>query len=570
MDVQNSIQHHDSNALAWRRSAIAVLALQYCLLFGITIGNGPVIDEIGHLTSGVHQWKFGTFHLYRVNPPLVKWIAAVPALLGDPKFEWKHAVDSLHSRPEFAVGLDFIEVNGLDAYWYHAAGRVLVLPLTVLCGWVCFLWARDLYGPRAGFLACLLWCFSPTVLGWGSTFTPDAAASSLGCLAGYRFWKWLRSGDWVDALLCGLALGFAELAKMTWVILFALWPLLWLAWRWMLRGTDDSPRPRLRQLLVILLLGLLLINAGYGFEGSFTPLGQYEFVSESLSGEEGPDAAGNRIRGTWLENVPVPVPWNYLRGMDQQKADFEAGGNSYLLGEWSERGWWYFYIVALLFKEPLGTWGLFLLAIGSVALYRERMSRWRDEVVLLIPALTVMALVSSQTGFTIYIRYVLPCLPFVYIFCSRVVSEVAGLWMKRAALGLVAWTIISVSLVYPYELSYFNELCDGPRGGHRVLLDANIDWGQDLLRLRRWIIAHPEARPIHVRTHGFLGARHLDLPDEPPLAGKSEIPGFSPGWYAISTHHLYASNSAFTALRAREPDAMIGYSMYIYYIAPEP
>ena len=55
-----------------------------------------------------------------------------------------------------------------------------------------------------------------------SKAAPDVAATALGATACYCFWCWLREGDWHLAIICSLLLGFVQLTKMTWVILYAL------------------------------------------------------------------------------------------------------------------------------------------------------------------------------------------------------------------------------------------------------------------------------------------------------------------------------------------------------------
>ena len=52
--------------------AVAGLLLMHLAMLGwIAYWNSPVNDEVGHLTAGIYQWRFGNFHIYRVNPPLV-------------------------------------------------------------------------------------------------------------------------------------------------------------------------------------------------------------------------------------------------------------------------------------------------------------------------------------------------------------------------------------------------------------------------------------------------------------------------------------------------------------------
>ena len=56
-----------------------------------------------------------------------------------------------------------------------------------------------------------------------------------------------------------------------------------------------------------------------------------------------------------------------------------------------------------------------------------------ENLILLAPAVCLFVLVSSQTGFSRYLRYVLPCYPFVFIWMSQIFSEKAGLpaWLRK-------------------------------------------------------------------------------------------------------------------------------------------
>jgi hypothetical protein len=137
-----------------------------------------------------------------------------------------------------------------------------------------------------------------------------------------------------------------------------------------------------------------------------------------------------------------------------------------------------------------------------------------------------------------------------------------------ASACLVASTVSSL-LVYPHSLAYFNELAGGPRNGHAHLLDGNLDWGQDLLYLEKWIAEHPEARPIHVGYWGIVpidetlgqGLSQFDFraDEEPPE-----------GWYAISVNHLRRDfrmgEAKYEPFLNRQPVGMAGYSIYIYHI----
>ena len=107
---------------------------------------------------------------------------------------------------------------------------------------------------------------------------------STGALAAFLFWRWLKSPSWGKAVLAGSALGLAELTKMSWLALFGLWLLLWLFWDWPGRrelSLRDWFR-RMAQVGIVLVVGLLFLNIGYGFQGWLQPLGQFEFISGTL------------------------------------------------------------------------------------------------------------------------------------------------------------------------------------------------------------------------------------------------------------------------------------------------
>ena len=438
------------------RCAWLLLAVQAGLLAWSATRHSPNVDEVGHFVAGVSHWELGRFDLYRVNPPLVRMLAALPVVLARPETDWTGYSDSPRDRPEFRLGRRFIELNGERSLWLLTLARWAVIPLSLLGGWVCFLWGRDLWGDRSGLLAMTLWCFCPNILAHGQMITPDAGATALGLLACYVFRLWLKEPSWPTTGLAGIALGLAELTKATWIVLFALFPALWLASRvreWWTTSTSPLPpgkgplpsthlpsplggeglgvrgdrravRRHFGQLVVILLLAVYVLNSGYGFEGTFTRLKDYEFVSRSLGGTQvdAPAHGGkpNRFADTWLGEIPVPLPKNFVSGIDVQKRDFERGFRSYLRGEWKHGGWWYYYVYALLIKTPLGTWLLGLLA--GLALWWIPACRpgWREELVLIAPAAITLVLVSSQTGFNHHLRYVLAVFPFAFIWLSRV------------------------------------------------------------------------------------------------------------------------------------------------------
>ncbi|HVC98882.1 MAG TPA: glycosyltransferase family 39 protein, partial [Pirellulales bacterium] len=589
-------QHANAFALG------GVLLVHAGLLAYSAARHSPTFNELGHLPAGICHWRYAMFELYRVNPPLARMVAAAPVLaFCEPKTDWgNYQLDPL-SRETIPMGIRFAKANGPRTFFLFTVARWACVPFCLLGAWTCYRWAGDLWGRAAGWMALLLWCFNPFVLGFGALVKPDVPAAAVGVWAAYRFWKWLREPSWPLAAIAGTALGLAELTKFTLLVFFLVWPAAWLVKGvgWApptARAKDGAPHaaaPGLHararfsafsQLLSILALAVVVINLGYAFAGSFQRLTDFPFQSRILSGMPTPTRSasnainrgvaptkaqiaianaprpGNRFAGTWLGHVPVPLPRDYVQGIDRQRTDFELGERSYLRGHWQARGWWYYHLFGLAIKTPLGTLALlglscYLTVLAGVrrvgtAHHRSHHAgrdasdfaatvdtseiRWpirlANELYLLAPAVAILALVSSQTGFSNHVRYTIPALPFLFIWCGKCLSGTQGvgwpsqavragirdslsrrrLWFRTTCWTCVAASALASLSVYPHSISYFNLLVGGPKNGHNYLLESNTACGQDLLYLKEWFDRNPQARPLGVASFGWI---------DPELAG---------------------------------------------------
>ena len=575
--------------VVFRFVVVAILGVHITL---VAVGAGvhsPGWDEWGHLPGGLSHWYTGHFHYYRVNPPLVRMIAAIPILLCGVRFDCPPVSADARERPEWECAQRMVKVAGERIFWYFTLARWACIPFTFLGAVTCFCWASELYGKWSGLLALTLWSFSPAILGNAQMVTPDTGAAALGVTASYLFWRWLRASTVSRAVCAGVALGLAELAKFTWIVLFVLWPVLWITWgAYRNRTSLGEYRRGIAQGVLILGLGVYIINVGYAFEGTGRRLGEFRFVSRLLrSGNSTVERVGtsrpdNWFAGSWLASIRMPLPANYVQGIDRQKLDFEQRPWSYFRGEWRRGGWWYYYIYGLAIKEPLGTWVLVLFALVIGFFGRGYVAEWRDELMLLAPIAVVLTLVSSQTGFNHHIRYVLPIFPFGFIWVSKLARCVeSGHRKVVASVGLaLLWSVGSSLYHYPHSLSYFNELVGGPKNGHTHLLDSNIDWGQDLLFLKRWLQDHPEVQPIALAYSipaslvdpVDFGIKYVQPPPGPNarlghrLRPSAEL-GPLPGWYAIFVRPLRERDRKYAYFEHFEPVEMIGYTIRIYHIS---
>lgn len=518
-----------------------LLAIQFAMLANAAKVHSPTLLEPAHLAAGVSNWQFARFDLYRVNPPLVRMLAALPILAVGCETDWRgfQYYKGPGSRPEFLVGRDFVTANGPRTIWLTTLARWACIPISVLGGLFCFWWASELSGHvGCGLLALSLWCFEPNILGHGELVSTDAAATTFGVGAAYFFWRWLNQPTWTNALFAGITLGLAQLAKMSWVFLFPLWPVLWMFWRLAPRAFPSSPLPPMRHLAAILLLGLYVLNLGYAFSGAFTRLDKFVFVSRTMTGNDVAGTPGNRFAGTWLGGIPVPLPRDYLLGIDAQKRDLEDyhGESSYLRGEWKRGGWWYYYLYGLAVKTPHGHQILLALSLAG-AIFSAATSRgvWRDGVVLLAPPLLLLTIASSQLEFTHYVRYVLPVIGFAVVGAGCAWPRGGPLLGLRRLIVMAAlgWSVWATASHYPHYLAYFNEAAGGPLSGHTHLLHDGVDFGQDLFFAEEFCESLDDPKNAHVLYMGGYRAKDLGVKTNTPVT----LP-LSPGTYVVSATPL--------------------------------
>lgn len=562
--------------------AAVLLAVHAGLLLHSAGRNFVTMDEAGHIAAGISHWQSGTYSMYRVNPPLPRMLAALPVLAAGPTTDTIRPVDVPADRLEFSAGRTFAEANAGRYLRLVFLARLAGIGWSLLAGWVIYRWAAALYGWGGGLLALSAWSFGPNVLAHAGLATPDVPAAASGLVATYVFWRYLQAPSWRWACTSGLLLGVALLTKFTLLILYPVWAVLWLAACRARGGKTPSTTVRIGQGLLIVSLSVLTINLGYEFRDTCRPLGEFPFVSRTFAGDlPGGEASGNRFQGGCLGRVPVPVPADFLRGIDVQRRDFDSNTFlSYLAGEWRTSGWWYYYLYALGVKVPLGILALTAWALLLAALHRTGGASWVDDLALWLPALAILALVSSQTGFNHHLRYVLPSFPFAIVATGRLAAFCRpGQWKAGAlVVALLLWAAGSSLRMHPHYLSYFNELAGGPTNGHNHLDNSNIDCGQDLLYLKSWLEDHPEARPLRLAYFNWIDPSVVGIKFTlPPLVPQ-------PGYCAVSA--TFVCGKPFSApdgqggrvevplgrysyFRYFRPVARAGYSIFIYRVSAE-
>lgn len=543
----------------WPAMLVGLLIGFILLEYKCVRDNCVVVDELAHIPAGVNHWERGFFSLYHENPPLVRCLVALPVWLSSPRSDYSHERIMPGRRTEWLVGSDFAHANGDRYFELLFRARCVSVLFGVACGILIYCWTRELFGRPTGVVVAMLWLMDPGTLAHSGLATLDAGATFFGLLANYVFWRYLRERAWLGAILSGFALGLALASKFSMLALLPAWFVMALL---AVAFSEASPAQSSRRLwssasqfLLIATAALVVLNCCYGFEGTFARLGDYQFTSALLRGHsragETDVMAGlpssNVFKGSILERAPVPLPVPYLAGFDSQKRDEEiklyrvAGGRLVRGGN------------PLL---PFGTLALKLLpgtlllmtALGPFLLRGLRSADQRrnllETFIAVTPGLVFLCLLATQTGLNWAFRYSLPAVPYLLIATGLVIKSARHSRICKLFLAFcLSWNAYELASSTPHFLSYSNTFAGGTNGGHRYFIGSNYDWGQDLLRLKRWADEHPQADPLIFACYNAIepwavGLRVTPLPIGTPGLGRRagiDRP-FRPYYLAISTN----------------------------------
>lgn len=517
------------------------------LLFGVSLSSIRVTsgtyDEFEYISRGYTYLKTGNTNLKLRHPVLLDSLAAVPLLLL-PDIQLPLDSSALAAGDFHVYARNFMwEANAAIANKIYFLARLPVMALSLLLATAVFAWSHQKFGTMAGLVAMTLLVFDPNWLAHGRLVTPDVGQSTLIFLSVYAWWRYLQKSVWPRLILAGILLGLAQTAGFPALILYPILFLVTVAHLYQRQQLRTLAWPWLLRLIGLGLLSLLTIWAVYDFAWGPLP---------------------------WL-NLSGPAPYHWAEFQDLL-ARLDRQDLAYLNGEVYRGGKVAFFVVALLLKTPLPL--LLLASAGLIALLRRR--GWLAEVSLwLVPA--VYFTTSLTSSLNIGYRHILPMLPFLYVWGGTAVLLAKHRWQKAAGLTLFAWLVVASWGIYPYYLTYFNELAGGPRNGLNYLVVSDLDWGQDLPGLGDYV-AQNNVDEVYLSYFGTtppeqFGIRYQPIPAWPPRGIPGQLPFHPqyplPGTYAISAANLVGARfeenpDTLAWFRSQPPQAVIGNSIYVY------
>ncbi len=516
-----------------------------CLLIGVAAMRivttysvfSETYDEPAHIATGLELLDRGTYTYETQHPPLARTAAALLPYLAGARSQ---------GQPDMWREGRAILYSGNTTRTLFLA-RLGMLPFFLLACGALWAWTRRVGGEDEALAAVGLFTLAPPVLAHAGLATTDMAFTAAWIAFFWMLTRWLDHPSVRTSAWMGVSLAFVLTSKLSGIPVLGLAVPAIIAVRWWLgRAGGESalkalPGPKAVGIAVA--VTLLGIWAAYGFQTDLR------------------------------DGLPLPLHLLW-EGLQAAMRHNERGQATYLLGRAYADGDWRFFPVALGVKTPLT-----LLALGLAGAWliasRARASRdWRLWVPLI--AAVAVLLVTIPARINLGVRHVLPILAVLSLTGGAAVVHV---WkrsrnapaVRATFVALAAAGLWSTASAHPDYLAYFNELAG--RHPERVLVDSDLDWGQDLRRLADTL----HARRVDRVTTAYFGSAEPAAYGVPVIAGwKRGAP--VEGWFAVSqtlrqrgTAQLVNGRwelhpDALQWLDAYQPVARIGKSMLLYEI----
>jgi 4-amino-4-deoxy-L-arabinose transferase-like glycosyltransferase len=589
-----------------------LLFLVLLLTLSSSIDDSATSDEPPHIVSGYSYLKFHDMRLNPEHPPLLKDLAAFPLLflnLNFPKsdFAWQQP-DGPYWWHQFNLGGKFLYESGNNPDQILFFARFPMILLLIVCGFFIFKFTREFFGEKVAILALFLFSLSPTFLAHGRFVTTDVGAAFGVVLATLYFLKALKNPTRKNIILAGIALGISQLLKFSLILLVPFFVLLTLIWILVFKEWKNP----LRVLIFSLVLWILVVWLVYGIQiYNYPPerqLRDTKITLESFSG--GPSS----IKETCLSprsiqkikrcpaeivilasNKPIIRPLaHYGLGLLMIFQRASGGHTTYFLGEVTAAGWRNYFPIVYLIKEPLAFHILWILALCYFVLkiqepfWRKPFFRLKNFIqehfVEFSMALWLLIYwgTSIKSNLNIGVRHLLPAFPFAIILSAKgTIFWLENTKYRKFAYSLLGilllWQAVSVLKIYPHFLAYANELVGGPDKLYLYTVDSNLDWGQDLKRLKKWIEEN-KIEKIYLDYFGggnpkyYLGQKYESWWGQ---RNPKELPKGS--YLAVSVTALQGGKGLpvkgfdlptgyYLWLDKYKPVAKIGYSIFVFHI----
>jgi hypothetical protein len=579
-----------------------LLALHAWLAVSATIDLGVTGDETVHLTGGYSYWRFNDYRLHPENGNLPQRWAALPLLVSQPRLEPRDRPELWFWSDVWQVGQSFFFESGNSIDYLLLCARSMMVFWSVATGLLVFAWSRSLWGDAGGLFSLILFAMSPTTLAHGALVTSDMCAT---------FWLLAATGAWwrvtsrvtAPRLCLSLAaFALAAVAKFSAILLLPIGAVI-LVWRAVHREPLEFVLPKLtrgractrtgQKLAVFGALGTVHIIVAAAAVWSCFGFRYHAFnvdlprAADFYASADGVLPAAGAYRWAMLKARHLHLlPEAYLQGFAYVVYAAKARA-SFLAGEYSISGWWWYFPFAFLVKSSLAELTV-ACSLPFMAWSRWRAARrdLRKGVEACFPLIT-FAIVYGAASLTSHLnigqRHILPLYPILFIMAgallsrlpthSRALREPAapGRSPRSWQIGLIGAALIGAeacvetAAISPDYLAYFNLAAGGPENGRRLLGDSSLDWGQNLPRLADWLNTHRQpGEQVYVSSFGaddpfYRGIGGIELSPYYTFGRQLKWEPLTPGLYCVGASMLQDAASPYAGPWTRQREAAYQY-----------
>jgi hypothetical protein len=561
---------------------LAIFALVYTTLAVASyVQKSATWDEPMHLTAGYVALVEGDHRVDPSHPPFLRMWAALPLLVLPRLVIDTSAIDRVSSAQWFSQAYEyarrFLYVDN-DADRMLSAGRFMVVLWGVALGLLLFFWTNEWLGFAPAVAALGFYTLEPNIAAHASLITTDLGITCFIFGAVYFLWRTCRAPGVLNVLGVAVFTALACVTKFSGVVL---WPILvCLVAAAVLYRSALSMKTAAAILAVAATATFVAVWAIYGFRYLPSLSGGWivDFTEAPAMRSQAPVLVG---LGAWLDAHRV-LPNAFIQGFVYSQVSSQQMP-AFLAGNISADGWWYYFPIAFLIKTPSA---LILLFIVGLVVYvkRRRELQVANELFVVVPVLIYLG-VAMTSGINLGLRHILPIYPFVLLIAVAAANELIA---TRRPIGRVAFAAVAVFWLvrfadhYPRTLTYFNLFVGGSSNGYKYLVDSNLDWGQHLKLLKRWMdehgVSHVNLAYFGTADPMYYGINCTHLPGAPtfalPLIEKPKLPGYVAisatvlsGVYLPPQWRLF-----YRGFQAMTPVAQVGNSILIYRVDrwPEP
>jgi len=583
---------------------IAVILLAVMFITGVLSVKDDALtfDELAHLPAGYSYLTQRDYRLNPEHPPLVKDLSALPLLSLDLNFPEEDPSWAEGSQGrwwvQFNFGTEFLYRSGNDADQIIFLAKIPMVFLLILLGWFLFRWAKELGGNRIALLTLILFSFSPTLIAHGRLVTTDVAAAFGVVLATYYYLKFLKEPTKKNIVLAGIALGISLLFKFSLILLFPFFGVITLVCAGLKKPLLKSISKHVFLAIAVIAIAVIfVIWPVYAYHTSnYPPDFQYSEAEAFLETTALPESFIKM--NLLLAKNPITRPISqYALGLLMATNRTTTGNTTYFLGTVSAAGWWYYFPVVFFLKVPLPFHILLVISLFGTALLIKkpfwkhpfsRIKAWIEnhftEFAMII-FLVVYWATSILGSLNIGVRHLLPIFPFTYLLVllgiNNWLSNIKKTTFKKVVWGIISlllvWYTVSSLLVFPHYLTYFNDAVGGGKNGYKYIVDSNLDWGQDLKRLEKWM-NEENVDKIYIDHFGG-GELEYYLKDRFERWNRSNLPQDFPGgnYIAVSATQLQGGRGMaaldydqptdyYMWLNEEELTTVIGNSIFVFYV----